>query len=186
MCRQCRLEKKHGAYFLALVDLYIYLIYIYSMGKGREIQLYWWHVDARSFYNRVSAYFWSTNLTITLLSWPLLFLEWGSRWHPSVSQASTSIPDSFQMFITVFFRSFSGMLFGMPNKCMLFLRLYCPKLWLIFLLKFIIFFSDMLFTFCVITSSLSRFLFSIEIWSTASVSSDVWSNSLCESVLTIT
>ena len=70
--------------------------------------------------NKASAYFRLTNLTITLLSWPLLFLERRSRWQPSISLASTSIPDSLQMLITVFSKSSSQILFGMPDNSTLF------------------------------------------------------------------
>ena len=131
-------------------------------------------------FNKASAYFRLTNLTITLLSWPLLFLERGSRWQPSISLASTSIPDSLQMLITVFSKSSSQILFGMPDNSTLFLRLYCsPFAW--FFSKFMILSSNLLFTFFVITSSLVSFLFSNEIWSIGSGSLCIWSDSLCKS-----
>ena len=44
-------------------------------------------------FNRASAYFRLISLTITLLSRPLLFLERESQRHPSISLASTFIPD---------------------------------------------------------------------------------------------
>ena len=50
-------------------------------------------------FNIASAYFRLKNLTITLLSWPLLFLERGSGWQPSISLAFTSIPYSLQMLL---------------------------------------------------------------------------------------
>ena len=81
-------------------------------------------------FNKASAYFWLTNLIINLLSWPLLFLERWSRWQPSLSLASTSILDSLQMLITVFSKSSSQVLFGMPGNSTLFLRLYySPFTW---------------------------------------------------------
>ena len=136
-------------------------------------------------FNKASAYFWLTNLPITLLLCPLLFLERGSRWQPSISLASTSVPDSLQMLITVFSKSSSQILFSMPDNSTLFLWLYCsPFAW--FFSKFMILSSNLLFTFFVITRSLVSFLFSNEIWSIVSVSLCIWSDSLCKSVSTIT
>ena len=135
-------------------------------------------------FNIASAYFRSANLIITLLSWPLLFLERESRWQPSLPLASTSILDSLQMLATVFSKSSSQILFGMSGYSILFLRLYCsPFVW--FFSKFIILSSNLLFTFFVITSSLVNFLFSNEIWSIVSVSLLIWSDNLCKSVWAI-
>ena len=130
-------------------------------------------------FNIASAYFQLRNLTITLLSWPLLFLERGSRWQPSISLAFTSIPDSLQILMPVFSKSSLQMLFGMPDNSTLFLWLYCsPFAW--FFSKFIILSSNLEFTFFVITSSLVSFLFSNEIWCITSVSLYIWSDSLCK------
>ena len=116
---------------------------------------------------------------------PINKLERGSRWKPSISLATKSIPDSLQMLITVFSKWSSQILFGMPDNSTLFLQLYCPQFaW--FFSKFMIFFSNLLFTFFVILSSLVSFLFSNEIWSIASVSLCIWSDILCKSVSTIT
>ena len=52
-----------------------------------------------------------TNLTITLLSCPLLFLESGR----DRSSGFISTPESLQLLITVFSRSLSEMLFGMRD-----------------------------------------------------------------------
>ena len=63
----------------------------------------------------------------------------------------------------------------------LFLQLNCsPFAW--FFSKFIILFSNLLFTFFVVTSSLVSFLFSNEIWSMASVSLCIWLDSLCKKI----
>ena len=51
-----------------------------------------------------------TNLTITLLSCPLLFLESGRD-----RSSGISTPESLQLLITVFSRSLSEMLFGMRD-----------------------------------------------------------------------
>ena len=115
----------------------------------------------------------------------LLFHERGSWWQPSISLAFTSIPDSLQILIMVFSKSSLQMLFGMPDNSTLFLQLYCsPFTW--FFSKFIIFSCNLVFTFFVITSSLVSFLFSNEIWSIASVSLYIWSDSLWKSISTIT
>ena len=77
------------------------------------------------FLNRASECFRLTNLTITLLSCPLLFLESGSQWQPSIFFGSISTPESSQILVTVFSRSLSRMLFVMPDISTLFLWLYC-------------------------------------------------------------
>ena len=80
--------------------------------------------------SRASECFRSTNLTVTLLSCPLLLLESGSLWQPLISFRSISTPGSLEILITAFSRSLSGMLFDMPDVSMLFLRLYCsPFAW---------------------------------------------------------
>ena len=136
------------------------------------------------FFNKASANSQLTNLIITLLVWPLLFLERGNRWQPWISLASTSIPDSFQMLITVFSKLLSQILFDMPDKSTLFLRLpWTLFAWLFS--KFMILSSNPLFTFFVTAGSLVTFLFSNEISSIASASLCIWSDSLCKSVSTI-
>ena len=81
--------------------------------------------------NRASECFRLTNLTITLSSCPLLFLESGSLWQLSISFGSISTPESLQILITVFSRSSSGILFGISDISALFLRLYySPFAWI--------------------------------------------------------
>ena len=125
-------------------------------------------------FNIASAYLQLTNLTITLLSCShdiYLGIPWerGSQWQPSMSLASTSIPDSLQMLITQY----------SPNlHCRYWLACLitphysfgytAPLLPDIFLAKFIVLSSNLLLTFFVITSSLVSFLFSNKIWSIAS------------------
>ena len=70
------------------------------------------------------------NLTITLLSCPLLFLESRSLWQPSISFGSISTPEFLQILITVFSRPLSGMVFGVSDISVLFLQLYSsPFVW---------------------------------------------------------
>ena len=108
-----------------------------------------------------------------ILPWPLLFLERWSRWQPSIFLVSTSIPDSLQMLITVFSKSSSQILIGMPDNSTLFLWLYySPFAW--FFSKFMILSSNLLLTFFVITISLVSFLFSAKIWSIPSKHSPWW------------
>ena len=131
--------------------------------------------------NIASAYFQLANLTIVLLSWPVLFPERRSWWQPSISPVSTSIPDTLQILITVFSKSPLHVMFSMPDNSSLFLQLYCsPFTWCFS--KVIIFSLDLLFPFFVITSLLVSFLFSNEIWSIASVSLYIWLDSLCKAV----
>ena len=101
-----------------------------------------------------------------------------SNAHIYYSLASTSI-------ILVISKSSSQILFDMPDSSILFLRLYCFHFaW--FFSKFMILSSNLQFTFFVITSSLVSFLFSAEIWSIASVSLCIWSDTLYKSESTIT
>ena len=78
-------------------------------------------------FNRASECFRLTNLTIALLSCPLLFLESESLWQPWISFRFISTPESLPILITVFSRSLSGMLFGIHDIFTLFLRLYCSS-----------------------------------------------------------
>ena len=130
------------------------------------------------------AFFQLTNLTITILSWLLPFLE-----RESVTSLSISGCDIYSRFFTdvnhgilwIFIR----VLFGMPDGPTLFLRLYYSHFaW--YFSEFIIFSSNMLFTFWVIINSLLSFLFSIEIWSIVFISLDIWPDSLCKSASAIT
>ena len=84
------------------------------------------------FLNRASKYFRLRNFTITLLSCPLLFLESGSLWQPSIYFGSISTPNSLQIPCTVSSRYSSGMLFGMPDISTLFRGLHCSPILLLF------------------------------------------------------
>ena len=83
--------------------------------------------------------------------------------------------------LQIFIKELSGML----DSSMIFLQLCCPIFGWVFY-KFIIFSSYLLFTFCVITSSLLSFLFDKQVWPITSVSLDILFDSLSKSTSTIT
>ena len=141
-CSQCHLDKKTWWTF-PCIWRFLHLPHIYLQYGQRKTDTKNLLVTCRCptflplirflSFNRAFAFFRLKNLPITILSWLLLFLERGSRWHPSITLASTSISDSLQMLITVFSRSSSGMLFYMSDSSTLFLRLYCsPFGWFFF------------------------------------------------------
>ena len=128
-----------------------------------------------------STYFRLTNLlTITLLSWPLLFLERESVTTLNISSIhnySRLLADVKNSILQIFITDAVWYAYNST----LFLQLNCsPFAW--FFSKFIILFSNLLFKFFVVTSSLVSFLFSNEIWSIASVSLCIWLDSLCKKI----
>ena len=129
---------------------------------------YWFFLSL----NRASKCFWLTNLSITLLSCPLLFLESGNLWQPSISFGSISSPESLQILATLSTRSSSGMLFVYLIFPCCFCHYTAPLFWIIYLF----FFSslNLWFTFLTTTRPLSHLLFSATIWLMISVSFSVF------------
>ena len=137
-------QKKHGVLFLAVILTFTPGI---SIDGQRETDTQTLLVTCRCLkflplirfllFKRTSPYFRLINLAITLLSWPLLFRERGSQWH--LHQRCCSVCLVALLYSFGYIAPLSSDIFS----------------------KFIIFSSNLLFTFCVITSSLLSFLFSI-------------------------
>ena len=108
--------------------------------------------------SRASECFRLTNLTITFLSWPLLYLESGILWQPSISFGSISTPESLQ-----YLPCSQDLYQECCSVCLIFQRCFCgyiappsPDFFQDKLLR-----SSLRLTFFTIALSLWSFLFSV-------------------------
>ena len=145
---------------------HLHHIYICNMDKGTQTKTllgtFKWlnlllQIRFLSF-SRASEYFRLTNLTITFLSWPLLYLESGSLWQPSISFGSISTPESLQ-----YLPCSQDLYQECCSVCLIFQRCFCgyiappsPDFFQDKLLR-----SSLRLTFFTIALSLWSFLFSV-------------------------
>ena len=135
------------------------------------------------FFNRStsSECFLLTNLTITRLVPPALFLLSGNRWQPSISMCPISIPASLQISITLSSRLFR-ISWGIPEISTLFLLLYCSTFAWLFSISVTPFWSKLLTFF----TTINYFLFDSISFARFSDKRDTWSQRFLMLLSTIT
>ena len=135
---------------------------------------------------RVSECFRLTNVAITLLSCPLLFLQSGSLWQSSISSGSISTPGSLRILITVFkilVRNVVWYAWYLHVVSAAILDPPLPFRVIIFNINYL-FLQFMVNIFYNHYITLS-FLFSATIWFILSISLSIFSESLCRSASTV-